>query len=314
MNLQQLKVFVLAVQLQKLYLVADKLHITQPTVTFHLNKLQEDLGVSLFQTNSYHVLRLSEAGKELYHYASHISAMAGEIEVLMEEHRQLRRARLSIGSTHTPATYMLPRLLADLKQQYPRLAMVLDVKPAPYIVDKIKQYELDLGLISGTAIDDSELISEPLLADDLVIIFHPRHPFASLSEADWLPQALLGHSYISHEEGSISRGLIEAWCSMHGIQLDMTFEVSGSEALKASVVQQLGFGIVSEASVLSDVAEGKLIRRAIPYWESRRFIFAIRHKNRLVTPAMRLFWERMQLTFTGPAGTRIHSSPDSLLQ
>lgn len=63
MNLQQLKVFVLAVELQKLYLVAQKLEVTQPTVTFHLNKLQEDIGVSLFHTKSYHVIKLTEAGK-----------------------------------------------------------------------------------------------------------------------------------------------------------------------------------------------------------------------------------------------------------
>lgn len=297
MNLQQLKVFVLTVQLQKLYLVAERLGITQPTVTFHLNKLQQELGVSLFQSKSYHVLKLSEAGEDLYHYAKHIAVMADEIDVLMDEHRQNKRARLLIGSTHTPATYMLPKYIAELKQQHPQLAMVLEVKPAPFIVDKIKQYELDIGIISETAINDEELVSLPLTKDDLVVVFYPEHPFASLTEAQWKPACLSEVPIVSHESGSISRQLIDQWCERHQVKLDIAIEVSGSEALKSAIQQRLGYGILSETAIKGDVQQGTLMMRPIPEWSSERHIFAIRHMKRLVTPAMRLFWERLQRSF-----------------
>lgn len=297
MNLQQLKVFVLTVQLQKLYLVAERLGITQPTVTFHLNKLQQELGVSLFQSKSYHVLKLSEAGEDLYHYAKHIAVMADEIDVLMDEHRQNKRARLLIGSTHTPATYMLPKYIAELKQQHPKLAMMLEVKPAPFIVDKIKQYELDIGIISETAINDEELVSLPLTKDDLVVVFYPEHPFASLTEAQWKPACLSEVPIVSHESGSISRQLIDQWCERHQVKLDIAIEVSGSEALKSAIQQRLGYGILSETAIKGDVQQGTLMMRPIPEWSSERHIFAIRHKKRLVTPAMRLFWERLQRSF-----------------
>ncbi|WP_252361782.1 LysR family transcriptional regulator [Paenibacillus terrae] len=105
MNLQQLKVFVLAVELQKLYLVAQKLEVTQPTVTFHLNKLQEDIGVSLFHTKSYHVIKLTEAGKAFYHYASQINALSLEAESLMDMHRGTGAGKLQWSSLNISARY-----------------------------------------------------------------------------------------------------------------------------------------------------------------------------------------------------------------
>lgn len=297
MNLQQLKVFVLTVQLQKLYLVAERLGITQPTVTFHLNKLQQELGVALFQSKSYHVLKLSEAGEDLYHYAKHIAVMSDEIDVLMDEHRQMRRARLLIGSTHTPATYMLPKYIAELKRHHPQLAILLEVKPAPFIMDKIKAYELDIGIISETSIEDDELVSVPLTKDDLVVVFHPEHPFASLSDSQWQPSCLAQYPIVSHEQGSISRQLIDNWCERQQVELDVAIEVSGSEALKAAVLQQLGYGILSETAIKGDVQQGALMVRRIPQWSSERHIFAIRHKKRLITPAIRLFWEQLQRSF-----------------
>ncbi|GAA3408890.1 LysR substrate-binding domain-containing protein [Paenibacillus hodogayensis] len=296
MNLQQLRVFVHAVQLQKLYLVAEKLGITQPTVTFHLNKLQEELGVALFHTKSYHVIRLTDAGRSLYHYASQISHMSSEIASLMDEYRELQAGRLSIGSTHTPATYMLPPLLAELKRQYPRLSIMLDVKPAPPILEKIKQFELDIGIISQTKVEDPELESEMLVKDDLVVVLYPGHPLEQ--EETLTPDMLARHPFVSHEAGSISRRLIDRWMERHRLALDISMEVSGSEALKAAVMHRIGFAIVSEASVKQDMREGKLNIRPIPGWSSDRYIFAVRHKNKLATPAVDMFWHNLTRRFS----------------
>ncbi|GGG12293.1 LysR family transcriptional regulator [Paenibacillus albidus] len=295
MNLQQLKVFVLAVELQKLYLVAQKLEVTQPTVTFHLNKLQEELGVSLFHTKSYHVIKLTEAGRALYHYASQISALSLEAESLMDEHRGTGAGKLSIGSTHTPATYMLPALLEQLKRNYPKLAILLDVRPASFIMEKIKQYELDLGIISQTHVDDPDLIVHPLVRDELVLIFDPEHPLAQMDEIT--PGLLAMYPFVSHEEGSISRKLIDRWAEGNGIKLEVSLEVSGSEALKAAVRYRMGYGMIAEASIQSDLAEGKLKSRPIPNWVPERYIYAVRHRNKLVSPALRMFWQLLEKSF-----------------
>ncbi|MCM3782259.1 LysR family transcriptional regulator [Neobacillus mesonae] len=288
MNLQQLKIFVLTVELKKLYLVAQKMNITQPTVTFHLNKLQDELGLALFHTKSYHVIKLTEAGKAFYHYASKIHALSVEAESAMDIFRENSSGKISIGSTHTPATYLLPPLLSELQLNNPGISIALDVRPASFILDKIKNYELDLGIISNTSLDDDDLIIQPLLKDDLVLIFPPSHPFALhpfIQPADLAQEAL-----ICHEPGSMSRDLIDEWADLHRVKLNISMEVSGTEALKSLVEYGLGYGMISESSIKAELITGKLMSKPIPSWSANRQIYAVRHRNKLVTPALRLFW------------------------
>lgn len=289
MNLQQLRVFVLTVELKKLYLVAQELNITQPTVTFHLNKLQEELGVALFHTKSYHVIKLTEAGRAFYHYASQIHSLSSEAELTMDLYRGTAAGLLTIGSTHTPATYLLPPLLQKLQSSYPGLSIVLDVRQAAFILERIKKYELDIGIISNTRMEDPDLISQPLIQDDLVLIFDPGHPFAEAEEL--VPADLAQHPFVSHEPGSISRQLIDRWADAHGLQLRISLEISGTEALKSAVRHRLGYGMIAESSIREELSEGKLKSRAIPSWVPERQIYAVRHRNKLVSPALQMFWD-----------------------
>ncbi len=291
MNIQQLKVFVLTVKLQKLYLVANELGIRQPTVTFHLNKLQEELGVPLFVTKSYHMIKLTEAGRVLYHYAGNIVSQTEEIESWMGAFKELRGARLSIGSTHTPATYILPSYLAELRQAYPDLSIVVDVKPAPTIIEKVIQFELDFGIITQVEYTDKDLHVQPLRSDDLVIVFYPEHPFSSLPHLE--PQHLTGHPFISHEVGSVSRKLLDEWAEQHKVSLTTVMEVSGSEAMKEAVKQRIGFAVLSASMVKREKEEGQLQTHEIPACTFNRRLYLISMKNKLISPAMHIFLDRV---------------------
>ncbi|QOS79138.1 LysR family transcriptional regulator [Paenibacillus sp. JNUCC31] len=290
MNLQQLKVFVHVVEMQKLYLVADKLNITQPTVTFHLNKLQDDAGVALFHTKTYHVIKLTEAGKSLYHYAAQMVALNEEMLRTLEEQRGTASRRLRIGSTHTPATYILPELLSKIRQEH-QLFLSIDVKPAAQILDKIKHYDLDVGVISLAEPDDTDFIYEPLMKDDLVIIYHPDHSLAARTNIT--SKDLAGLPIIAHERGSTSRQLIDQWAANNDIQFTEVMESSGSEALKSMVRLNMGIGMVSQASILQELVKGELKSCSIPDWNPVRTIYAVRHRNKLLTPSLNLFWRML---------------------
>lgn len=290
MNLQQLKVFVYTVRLKKLYLVAKKLGVRQPTVTFHLNKLQEELGVPLFITKSYHNIQLTEAGKSLYHYAQNITSQSEEIESLMLEFKELKAGRISIGSTHTPATYIIIPYLSNLKKEYGDISIVLDVNTSNVIIEKIKQFNLDLGIITEVNFKDEELIINPLQKDDLVIVIPPNHPFAQ--KETLMPADLSGQPLVHHEPESVSRKLFDQWAMQHNVSLNIKIETSGSEAMKEAVKHEMGYGILSETIINREVSAGELCMRLIPEWKYQRQIYLIRRKDKLVSPAMQLFLDR----------------------
>lgn len=173
---------------------------------------------------------------------------------------------------------------------------MLDVRPAAYILEKIKKYELDVGIISNTQVEDPEFIAQPLIHDDLVLIFAPDHPFGS--SEDLFPEDLAGHPFVSHEPGSISRQLIDRWADKHRLQLQVSMEISGTEALKSAVRHRLGYGMIAEAAIQEDLAEGKLRSRPIPSWLPERQIYAVRHRNKLISPALRMFWRNLLDNFS----------------
>ncbi|GAB2556579.1 LysR family transcriptional regulator [Gracilibacillus alcaliphilus] len=293
MNLQQLKVFVYTVKYKKLYLVAKKLGIRQPTVTFHLNKLQEELGIPLFFTKSYHTIQLTEAGNSLYHYAQSITSQSEEIEDLMQEFKELKAGCISIGSTHTPATYIIIPYLSKLKKEYNDISIVLDVNTSSVIIEKVKQFQLDFGIITEVNLKDEELIITPWRKDDLVIVMHPDHPLTK--KQTLTPSDLSGQPLVHHESESVSRKLFDQWANQHGVSLKIKMETSGSEAMKEAVKHEMGYGILSENIISREVRSGELCMQPIPEWKYKRQIFLIRRKDKLVSPAMQLFLDRFRL-------------------
>lgn len=301
MNLQQLKVFVLAVKLKRLSLVAAELRIKQPTVTFHLNKLQEYCGVPLFLTQSYHVLQLTEEGRALYRYAQQVTALSEDMQTMMEGYRQQPGGLIAIGSTHTPATYLLPPLLKSYKDEYPDVRIALEVKTAPVLLEKLRHYELDCALVSYDRLEDSELEVTAALRDDLVLIGPPDHPL--LAGGGLQPQRIVDYPFVAHEPDSVSRRLIDDWADRHGLRLQLAMEVSSTETMKEMIRCGLGVGILSELSVQRELRQGTFVGRSLPDAAFGRRIHLVHHKKKMLRPAMRRFLARIQAAFENGPGS-----------
>lgn len=277
MNLQQLRVFVLAVRLKKLTLVARTLGVKQPTASFHMKRLEQEVGMRLFSANSRTSFELTDFGREFYRYAARIVATEDEVQRMLLDHQALRRGKLAIGSTYTPATYVFPRHIARIKQLYPNIDLELQVAGAHILLDRLKRYELDVCIISHY-IADPELRSTPIVDDNLVLIAHPEHAMASHDEAglanvaDW--------DYVMHEQGSVSRMMIDQWTMRHSLSLRIVLEVSATETMKELVKQRMGVAFISEISCREDVAAGSLVARPIPgFWFERKIYMVVRDED-----------------------------------
>lgn len=166
----------------------------------------------------------------------------------------------------------------------------MDVNTSSVIIEKIKQFNLDFGIITEVNLIDEELIIEPLQKDDLVIVIHPNHPLAQKQALT--PADLSGQPLIHHEPESVSRKLFDEWAERHQVSLNIKMETSGSEAMKEAVKHGMGHGILSENIITREVSKGELCMHPIPEWTYKRQIYLIRRKDKLVSPAMRLFLEQ----------------------
>ncbi|TDF98684.1 LysR family transcriptional regulator [Paenibacillus piri] len=289
MNLQQLRVFVLTVNYKKLTLVAEKLKISQPTVTFHLNKLQEQIGVPLFLSSSNRLIRLTDVGESFYHYAKQMIGMEDEMLNMVDEFRGLQRGRIAIGSTYTPATYILPQYLSLFMELHPHVTISLEVNIASRLLDMLNNFELDVAIMPHYRWEheEGEYFITPLARDDLILILSPGHPLAGMREVglDHLRKLAI----IMHEKKSVSRELIDQWSEANRLQLQSVLEVSATETMKEMVKKQLGAAILSQKSCEREIGSGELIAFPLPSFPASRHIYMVRKKEKLPTPAIKAF-------------------------
>lgn len=281
MNLQQLKVLVLLAKHKKLTAVAEILNIKQPTVTFHMKKLEETAGVML-----------TDAGEALFHYASRIVAWAEEAEQVLTDYRHFKKGTVIIGASNTPATYFLPRLLGDMQKAYPFVQISLQVKNSPQILDMLNRFEIDFGIIAEYQVEDPELIATPLAEDEMVIVLYPNH---RLAQYEQIPLDFLRNErFILREKGSASRRMSEEWAVSNDFQFQINMELGATEAIKQSIMAELGISILSRMAVTREIAEGKLAFKKIPPPVLTRHMYLVYNRNRFLTPIVQDFIEFFQ--------------------
>jgi len=280
-NLQQLKILVLLARYKKVTAVAEKLKIKQPSVTFHMNKLEQSVGVPLFIRKHKRVF-LTEDGKALLHYATRIILLSEEAEQVLTDYTQFKKGNITIGASNTPATYFLPQLLGKMRQAYPNVNIVIQVNNAPQIIEAVKNLEIDFGLVAEHAVNDPELVAIPLANDELGLVMHPDHPLAQKDqiEAGQLQQEV----WVLRERNSASRRMMETWAAQNGIVCKKGLEFGTTEAIKRAIRCKLGISLLSRMAVEDEVNGGKLVFKRLNTETVNRSVFFIYSRNRFVTP------------------------------
>lgn len=284
MNINQLRVFKALVELGKVSDVAKMLHIKQPTVSFHINKLQEEIGVNLFKTKTLHNVRLSDPGKTLYQYAKNITSTINEAERVMIDYKANRKGALNIGATHTAAKYLIVPKISEIKDILNSVSIQLEVNRSPSIIAQIKNFELDLGIISQVDFEDDDLHIQKVMEDTLVVTFSKQHPFALIDQLK--VEDFEQYPMVQHEQGSTSRRLIDEWAFENDVNLDVTFETSNSEVLKEAVKRNLGYAFLSETLAKQSAKEGYINFKYVPNLNINRAIYIVWHKDKWLSNSL----------------------------
>ncbi|MCS7463841.1 LysR substrate-binding domain-containing protein [Paenibacillus doosanensis] len=276
-NLLKLQIVELLERHKKITAVAEALGLKQPTITFHMKSLEQELGVSLFEHRSGKV-HLTEAGKSLFHYSVKINSLAQEAARVVKEFDQLGRGSLKIGASYVPGTYMLPRILSEFARAYPRISLSLMIRTAPVIKELILNHEIDLGIISCEPFQLPPLLSETLCEDELVLIMSPQHGLAR--QPQLYPDQLEQVPFLLHSPESSTRQLTAKWAQSNRIELRGQMEFDSLEAIKQTVMLGEGVSFVSRLAVRKEVERGELLVRQIPQNSYNRYVYVAFNEDR----------------------------------
>lgn len=288
MNVQQLKVFLSVCDGHTLIETAEKLGLKQPTVSFHLRKLEESLGVALWRKNVRGFRPTGEA-YEFLPYARRIVKLVDEAEERVSEMRNRQGGRLRIGASHTPATYFIPRYLAQFRSQYPDVQLLLTVKKARSTLAMLRNYEIDAAIVSlpETVEDDEGLVLHKLAEDGLRLFLCPEHSLAAFEEI--AVEQLQRETFLLHESGTTSRQLTDEWAEQVGLRLDFSMEMGAIETIKEGLKCNMGVGVLPWRSAIRETQSGELIRRPLPCYRNNRFIYLTLRDEETLSPHLRKF-------------------------
>ncbi|RIN94985.1 LysR family transcriptional regulator [Mammaliicoccus sciuri] len=147
---------------------AEKLYKSQPSISRDIKTLEEKYQIKIFENTRKHII-LTEEGRELYNYACQLAILDEQLQTKINQHKEDVKGKFVIGTSHTFGQSMLLDLTIYLQTKYPKLIIHIYVYNSADILNKLKDYSLDLGIIEKPVLDD-KINSEVLTRDKLLLV------------------------------------------------------------------------------------------------------------------------------------------------
>jgi DNA-binding transcriptional LysR family regulator len=239
-TLPQLKVFEAVARLGSYTRAAEELYMAQPTVSVHIKKLTETIGLPLFEHVGTH-LYLTDAGRELNAMCRSLFSVFEEVEDKFTEMRGLERGQLRLAVSRT-GQYFAPRLLAGFIQKHPGIEVSLHIHTRQALIDAFDRNEDDLYLFADPP-ESLDIVMQKVLANPLVVFARADHPLAG---ARRIPFARLADEpFLVRETGSSTRTLTQQLFEQHGLTARIRMQLGTNEAIIQAILAGLGVSILS---------------------------------------------------------------------
>jgi LysR family hydrogen peroxide-inducible transcriptional activator len=174
MNLRDLKYFIVLAETLHFGQAAARSFVSQPTLSGQIKKLEDELGVALFERSKKHVA-LTPLGEALLPHARRAVEEAEALTQLARASQDPLAGPLRLGVIPTLSPYLMPLVLAPLKRQYPQLRLVLTEELTEHLLERLHRHELDAALIA-TPVKDAELAARALFDEPFWLAIPRKHP------------------------------------------------------------------------------------------------------------------------------------------
>jgi DNA-binding transcriptional LysR family regulator len=290
MDLRKLESFVSIVKHGSFTKAADELYLTQPTITGHIQSLENKLGTVLLNRNG-KAISLTEAGQILYKHAVNILNTKEQALFSLAEYEGRLEGDLAIASSTVPQRHLLPKLLSAFRLQYPKITFTIRQFDSRGVVDAITSGAVDFGFV-GTEPLLPELEVIRLCQGRLLVIAPCHGKFEHIEGTSIAWDQVKEEDFILREEGSGSRILFLKCLEEMGIdpnELSLVATIENPDTIKQCVMAGLGIAVVSERSVEDEMRLGLLKGFYLAGMDLEQSFYFINHRSRVLSPIARAF-------------------------
>ena len=180
MTLTELRYIVILSEEQHFGRTAERCHVSQPTLSIAVRKLEEELGVELFERTKTKVVP-TMLGDKIIAQARQLLANTAAIKALAEAGKDQLNSPLALGAIFTMGPYLLPQLIPHLQKQAPAMPLYVQEDYTANLRKKLRDGELDIILVS-LPFNEPDVVTQELFEEPLVVLLPQAHPLARKAE------------------------------------------------------------------------------------------------------------------------------------
>jgi DNA-binding transcriptional LysR family regulator len=252
MEIRQLSTFRTVAELGNFTRAAERLGYVQSNVTAHVQALERELGVVLFDRLGRQV-RLTLAGRRLLDYAGRILALADEASNAVND---TGAGEVRISAPDTLCAHRLPALLRLVRSELPLVRVFFRPVSAATLRQQVWEGELDVAFTLEPSHPTTGLHVEALAHEAILLVASPEH--ALVGAAAVAPADLIGAPVLLTEAGCAYRVSFEQALAAAGVTLRETLEFSSVEAIKQCVIAGMGVAVLPAVTVARELSQGEL--------------------------------------------------------
>ncbi|WP_429886535.1 LysR family transcriptional regulator [Geoalkalibacter halelectricus] len=280
MDLKQLKVFLEVAEAAGFTKAADKLHIAQSALSISIRKLEDELGVVLFNRGKRKV-SLTAEGEVLAAHAREILQGVAKAHQEIEDMRGLLKGEVRVGLTPMLSSFFFPKIISEFKRSHPGLQISITGESAWNIQRMVESGNIDMGIIVGAVPD--ELDSHHLVREEVIACMHPNHPLARARKHPL--RTLLNQPLVHFKEGYHLREIIDDLARKEGITPLVMAESNLFSLIRSLVREELGLAFFLKMALTRD-AEVAAVSCDPPLYLDLAIAWK---KNARLSPANRAF-------------------------
>ncbi|MEG1448630.1 MAG: selenium metabolism-associated LysR family transcriptional regulator [Oscillospiraceae bacterium] len=285
MEFTRLKTFIEVFEEKNFSKVAEKLYLSQPTVSCQIQKLEQDYGTIFFSRNGKSIEPTAD-GMVFYKYAKEMINMHQNLLYELGTNKELLAGVIRLGSSSVPQIYILPKIIKEFCMENPNINFEMTTTDSENVIKQIIDGYISLGIV-GAKVQSKHIEYIELMKDRLVLALPKSYkdkykPYDKISIDDFRKIPL-----ILREGGSGTRIFLEEFLNGNNITID-TLNIRVKTTLNNTVInlikEDVGGSIISDIAIKDEIESGEIIPIEIDGLEMiRSFYFAI-HKSRVLSP------------------------------
>lgn len=287
-TLRQLRTFVAVAQHGSFSLAGQAIGLSQSAVSHSIKELEAEIGVRLLDRTTREVM-LTEAGQQLATQLKRLLEELNNTVLDVRSYGEQRSGTVRVAASQTPSAHLMPQCLASSQQRYPDIRVILHDRVQQWVLQSVRNAEVDFGIVIGP-LNDTDFDAEEILQEPFLLLCHENDALAQVEEAQW--SMLAGRNLVLQDYASGSRLLVDAALQQLALSVNVVQEIGHPATLYPMVEAGIGISILPALALPLPSGRKLTVRRLYP--EINRSLMLIKRKNRSLTPAAEAIWQEVR--------------------